>query len=81
MYVYDCNTILTIATNNISKNEMIRALTPLTEDLKSRGFHPGFHFMDNEASTTLNLTTPTMNIKHHLLSPINHRTNNEERVI
>ena len=46
IYVYDCNAILATATKNGSEKKMIRDFTYLTEDLKSRGIHPGFHFMD-----------------------------------
>ena len=53
MYFYDCDTILTIATKNRIDKDMIRAFTSLTEDLRIRGIHPGFHFMDNEASSSL----------------------------
>ena len=60
---------------------MIRDFTYLTEDLKSQGIHPGFHFMDNKASTALNLTMTIMNIKYQLVPPSNHRTNNAERAI
>ena len=35
MYVYDCNAILTTSMNNRSDKEMIKAFTPLNEDLKS----------------------------------------------
>ena len=63
MYVYDCNAILTIAVNNRGENEMIRAFTLLTDYLRIRGINPGFHFMDNEASTTLNTKMTSMNIK------------------
>ena len=59
MYVYDCNTILTTATKNRSDKVMIRAFTYLTENLKIQGIHPGFHFMDNEASTALNMMMTT----------------------
>ena len=76
MYVYDYNAILTTSINNINEKEIMRAFTSLTEDLKSRGIHTGFHFMDNKASTTLNLTLTTMNIKYQLVSPSNHRSNN-----
>ena len=76
MYLYDCNAILTTAMNNINDREMIRDFTSLTEDLKSRGIHPSFHFMDNEASTALNLKMTTMNIKYQLVPPSNHRSNN-----
>ena len=58
---------------------MIRFFTSLTEGLKSRGIHPGLHFMDNEASTALNMTMTTMNIKYQLVPPSNHRANNAER--
>ena len=37
--------------------------------------------MDNEASTTLNLTMATMNIKYQLVTPSNHRAKNVEREI
>ena len=81
MYVYDCNFILTTAMKNRSDKEIIRAFSSLTEDLKSRGIHAGFHFMDNEASTALKLTMTTMNIKYQLVPPSNHRANNAERAI
>ena len=76
MYMYDCNAILTTETKNRSDNEIIRAFTSLTGDLKSRGINPGFHFMDNEASTALEMTTTTMNIKYQLVPPSNQRANN-----
>ena len=66
---------------NISDNEMIRDFTSLTEDLKIRGIHPGFHFMDNEASTALKMTMMTMNIKYHLVPPSNHISKNVKRAI
>ena len=37
--------------------------------------------MENEASTALKMTMTDMNIKYHLVPPINHRENNAERVI
>ena len=64
MYVYDCNAILTKAMNNRSYKDMIRPSAYLNEDLKIRGIHPGFHFMENKASTSLKLTMTTMNIKY-----------------
>ena len=73
MYVYDCHAILTSATKNRSDKEMIRSFTSLTEDLKSLGINPGFHFMDNEASNALNLTMTTMNTKYQLVPPIKNR--------
>ena len=76
MYVYACNTILTIETKNRSDKEMIRAFASLTEDFKSRGIHPGFYFMDNEASTALKLTMSTLNIKYQLVPPNNHSAYN-----
>ena len=51
---------------------MIIDLTSLTKELKIRGIHPGFHFMDNGASTALKLTMTTMNIKYQLVPPSNH---------
>ena len=64
IYVYDCNAILTTSIKNRSDKGMIRYFTYLTEDLKIRGIHPGFHLMDNVASTSLNLTMTTMNINY-----------------
>ena len=81
MFVYDCNAILTKAMNNRSNKKMIRYFTYFAEDLKSQGIHPGFHFMDNEASTGLKLTMMTMTIKYQLVPPSNHRENNSERSI
>ena len=78
-YVYDCNAILTTAMKNRSDKETIRDFTSLTEDLKSRGINPGFHFMENEAYTALKLTMTTMKIKYQLVPPSNHRANNAER--
>ena len=72
MYVYYCNSILTIARKNRIYKEMIIYLTSLTEDLKSGGLHPGLHFMDNEAYTALNLIMMTMDIKYELVPLSNH---------
>ena len=79
MYVYECNTILTAEMNNRSYKDIIRAFAFLIGDLKSRGIHPGLHFMDNEAYTVLNLTMTTMNIKYQLFPPNNHRATDAER--
>ena len=76
MYVYDFNSILTIAMNNRSDKEMIWAFTELTEDFKIPITNAVFHFMDKEASTALNMTMTTMNIKYHLFPQSNHRANN-----
>ena len=66
---------------NISDTEMIRAFTELTEDLKILGINPGFHFMENEAYTDLNMTMTSKNIKYQLFPTSNHRANNAEREI
>ena len=78
MYVYDCNTILTTAINNICDKEMIRDLTELATDLKICGINPGFHFMGSEASTALKTEIKTMDIKYQLVPPSNHREKNAE---
>ena len=81
MYVYDCNVILTTEMKNRSDKETIRPFTPLTEYFKIRGINPGFHFMNNEASTALKMTIASMNITYQLVPPSNHRAKNAERVI
>ena len=81
MYVYDYNCILTTSMKNRSDKDMIISFTSLTEDLKIRGIHPGFHFTDNEASTALKLNMRTMNIKYQLVPPSNHRAKIAKRVI
>ena len=63
MYVYDCNVILTLEMKNRSDIDMIQAFTELTGDLKSFGIKLGFHFMENEAPTTLKMAMTTMDIK------------------
>ena len=67
--------------NNRSDKEIIRDFMSLTEEFKNQGIDSGFHFMDNEASTTLKQTMTNMNIKYQLVPPSNHRANNLERVI
>ena len=79
MYLYDCNSIVTTATNNRTDEEIIRAFTELTEYFKSRVISPSFRFMDNEASTALKMTITTINIKYQLVPPSNHRAKNAER--
>ena len=81
MYVYDCNSILTELMNHIIDKDMIIVFISLTEDSKIRGIHPGFHFMDNKASTALKLIMMTMNIKYQLVPPSNHIANSAEREI
>ena len=81
MYMYDFNDILTTELNNRSDKDMIISFTSLTEDLKSQGINPGFHFMDSEEYTTLKLIMTTMNIKYQLVPPSNHRENNAEREV
>ena len=53
MYVYDFNNIVTTAIQNRSDKEMIWDFTELAKYLKTHGINPGFHFMYNEASTSL----------------------------
>ena len=60
---------------------MMRSFTSLTEDLKIRGTHPGFNFMDNEASTASDLNMTTMNIKYQLVPQSNQKANNKERAM
>ena len=64
---------MTTATKNISDKEMIRDFTKLTTDLKIHRINPGFHFLDNESSTALNMEMTTMEIKYQLVPPSNHR--------
>ena len=78
MYVYDYNEVLTTGMKNRSEKDMIRDFTSLNKDLKIRGINPGFHFMDNEASTALNITMTFMNIRYQLVPPSNHKANNAE---
>ena len=78
MYVYDCYAIRNTSMKNTNYKEIIRVFTSLTEDLKTRGIHPGLHVMDNKSSTALKLTTTTMKIKYQLVTTINHRANNAE---
>ena len=78
MYVCDFNSILKTAMKNIIYKEMIRSFNELTDDFKICGINPGFHFMDNEASTTVNMAITTMNIKYQLVLPSNHRSNNSD---
>ena len=54
---------------------MIRAFTLLPEYSKIRGINPVFNLLDNEASTALNMTVTSMNIKYQLDTPSNHREN------
>ena len=81
MYVYDCNAILTTAINIRSDKEMMQAFTELNEDLKSCGINTDFHFIDNEASTALNMKITAMNIKYQLVPPSNLIANNAYRAI
>ena len=81
MYVCGCNSIATIAIKNRSDKEIIKAFTSLTEYLKSRGINPVLHFMENEASTPLNIRMTSMNIKYQLVPPINFIASNAERSI
>ena len=81
MYVYDCNFILTTAMKNRSEKDIKIAFTSLNVDLKTQGFNPGYHFMDNEASTSIKRTLETISIKYQLVTPSNHISNNTEREI
>ena len=57
---------------------MICMFIEFTTDLKTHEFNPGFHVMENEASTALKKTMADMYINYHLLSPGNHGSNNAE---
>ena len=68
MYVYDYNSIMKAPMKNRSDKEIICAFTELTKDLKTHGFNPRFHVMDNESSRALKNKTTIMDIKYQLLS-------------
>ena len=76
MYVCDCNTVLNAAMKNRSDKYMIRSFTSLTKDLEIQIIQKGFHFIYNKASTALNLTMATMDIKYELVPPSNHISKN-----
>ena len=48
---------------------MIRAFKSFTTDLKICGIKPGFHLMDIESSTALEMSMETMDINYHLFPP------------
>ena len=77
MYVYDCNEILKAPINNISDKEMIFGFSKQTTDLKTQGFNPGFHVMDNKAYTEETMTNTE--IKYQVVPLGNHRSNNTDR--
>ena len=66
---------------NRSEKEMMQNFRNLTKDMKSRGIKPGFHFIDDEASTALDTTMNPINIKYQLFPPRNHIENIAERAI
>ena len=73
MYEYDCNDILMTAMKNISDKEIIQAFIELATDFKICRINPGLYFMDNESPAYLKMEMTTMDIKHQLVTPSNHR--------
>ena len=81
MYVYDCNANMKTVTKKIGNKGMIYDFTEFTTEFKIRGINPGFHIMDREASTVVELDITTMDINYQLVPPSNHRDNNSERAM
>ena len=63
MYVNVCNSIMKTPMNKRSDKYMICHFKSFTIYLKIRGINPGFHIMDNEASTNFKNSMTTMDIK------------------
>ena len=81
IYACGCNSILTTAIKNRKYKQKIRDFTEFTKDFKSRRINRGFHFVENEASTSLKMEITTMDINYQLFTPSNHRADNTERLI
>ena len=56
--------------NNSSDTEMIQDFTELIEEIKIHRIKPGFHFVDNEASTALKMTITSINIRYMYLPQV-----------
>ena len=57
---------------------MVKSFNELTIDLKTDGLNPGFHVLDNEASTSPKNITTFMDIKYQLFTPGDQRDNSTE---
>ena len=81
MYVYGWNTFLANQTKKRSDKDIIRYFVELTAYFERRGINPGFHIMDNKASTEFKNSRTTIDIKYQLVTPSNHRAKNTDRSI
>jgi hypothetical protein len=81
LYEYNTNAILTEALKSRTATEMLHAHTKLCNYLKTRGFQPKIHWLDNEASAMLKQYNTENHIDYQLVPPHMHRRNAAERAI
>ena len=81
MYVYDANAILASPLKSRSGSHIMEAYTKQMIHLTNRGYIPRFHWLDNEASSSLNKYNKQKYIEYQLVLPNIHHVNAVERAI
>ena len=78
---YDANGILWETTNSKNDSEISRVFKKVYKKLEKRGIKTKFRIMDNEASSTVMIWLDRNKVDAQKVSPHNHRSNTEERMI
>ena len=72
LYDYYCNNILAEALNTRQGPEIVRAYFKMNQHLMSQVFQPKIHWIDNEASNTMEAFNTNNTIKYQLVPPHMH---------
>ena len=81
MYVYDANAILASPLKSIPDSHILEDYTKQVEQLTHREYRPRVHWLDNQASASLNKYNKQKYIDYRFVTPHIHRVNAAERSI
>jgi hypothetical protein len=81
LYEVDSNAILVQSMQNRTSGEMVAAYEVLVNRLKTSGFEPKLHLLDNECSSEYKEAIANNGMKLQLVPPNNHQRNIAEKAI
>ena len=80
-YIYSKNAILMRAMPNRTDASMINVFKDIYETLKTRGWQPKLHVLDNECSKAVQKYIREENVRIQIVEPHNHRVNAAEPAV